>query len=447
MAIKERWAHGFCKFHGTPSDVVTRRITETCKNWQGAVAAQSGGVEDCAEETDECIVVLEATAVHSSAMAANIERALRRLSLGWGPLDNLASPSRSAEGRVHARSWVRSVRRRKEEVFQMTEAEAATISSLRLLESMPTDIAVCDMKNARTVLQQRNKSGGQDAVPTLKVWHSSKEKLPTLVASRILIVAERAEGTIALRRMQPCEAAVLMGVERDNRAKRKAWESALRRMGPRKMWECVTDAVDRHFADMLCGNLEQMLGGPPSGADGVVRYGALYAGGLDTMFQAVRRRWPAARYIVAAEKEKERWGYLKEAYQVETCVQEAKGATRGKQLTLLVVTPPCKPVSAAAIVQPERRLEQKRKAKEAMSEVLEAIVEAARESRPRAMLMEEVTGMFSHYKEVWEAVVTQLGSRLPEATWRHGAVDAATLGAPHSRKRLGWVATFTWGMV
>ena len=82
-------------------------------------------------------------------MARKIEKALRRLGLEWGPLDNMAHPARNTEGRVHARSWARSVRREKEEMLDITPDEVETVEKLKILESMPTNIAACNLDSVK----------------------------------------------------------------------------------------------------------------------------------------------------------------------------------------------------------------------------------------------------------------------------------------------------------
>ena len=82
-----------------------------------------------------------------------------------------------------------------------------------------------------------------------------------------------------------------------------------------------------------------------------LRYGAMFAGALDTVFEGGRRCGLALEYVAAAEMEEARRECLKEAYGIaeaglfETAEDMAKGFAA--PLDVLSATPSCKGLSSA----------------------------------------------------------------------------------------------------
>ena len=103
----------------------------------------------------------------------------------------------------------------------------------------------------------------------------------------------------------------------------------------------------------------------------------------------------------------------------------------------LLVTPPCKWLSAAPKLRRALAVKRARETRRRTRQDIATIKAAVTKFMPKVVVMEQTSGLRTHHWALYEEMQEALQD-LPYV-WRHSMVRAERLGAPHRRARLIWV--------
>ncbi len=313
----------------------------------------------------------------------------------------------------------------------------ALLAAWRMQEG--EQIVACSVERARKRMRDEFGVGGEDTAldslqqrDSLQLAVGQRSTLPTFTRGRPLWICGGAVGQG--RYMAASEAAGFMGIRRTD----AAWTEASKRFSEPELWDLVADSVDSHMADVLVANCLDMCELLPTRA---LRYGSIFSGALDPIFEAFRRAGAAVRYATLAESVPKRRASLASAHGVPPEGQRRDAhrlETLGEvALDVLTCTPSCRLKSVAAQVQARDRPARAARAKRQVVRDAATLARTAAATGAWLIIVENTAGLATHHPELlalWNSLLPG-----PPFVWRHGVVDARALGAVHGRRRLGWV--------
>ena len=237
----------------------------------------------------------------------------------------------------------------------------------------------------------------------------------------------------------PEEYAWWMGIHQHD----PGWSAARRILSSEALITAVALAVDARVADAAVRNAMEMLQEVGWAAvEGVAhKVISLYAGALDTLQVAVRRATGCTRCAAAAELDPERAKCLQVGFQIAddniyATAMELVDGHHG-ETDWLIVTPPCKWLSAAPKLRRALAVKRARETRRRTRQDIATVIAAVTKFRPKVVVMEQTSGLRTHHWLLYEEVQEALQD-LPYV-WRHSMARAERLGAPHRRARLIWV--------
>ena len=215
------------------------------------------------------------------------------------------------------------------------------------------------------------------------------------------------------------------------------WKAAVRVMTPSQLFKAAGDSTAMVFAVAVWRAALLRCSFSPEDAHDC---GSLYSGCFDTFLSAGRICGVPLQAAYAAESEDDRQEVLRAGGGYRTVYCDSLEAARAHRTQLLALfwTPECGPFSVKGNLGPAPRRIKRRKAVLAMKHNTHSLLVAVRSSMPIMILGEQVSGLLTHYKSAFSVLKEAMRS-VPYA-WFMAKVEAAQLGCPTYRERLGIIA-------
>ena len=209
----------------------------------------------------------------------------------------------------------------------------------------------------------------------------------------------------------------------------------------RHLAQAAGDAIALQVAISAVASAFSALGTEPRGP---LRYVSLYSGAFDVFLRALRwvqeRSWPRASVvpILAAEKRGSRRRLLQAEESYVHVVRSAARAAETElgEVDLLTASPECPPLSKGRLLGGASATVRHAKAKRAIRRFARVMTKAVRNMQPRVVIIEQVTGIATHYPGLLRMLLRRLRAADRAYAWMGRKVDAAEMGASHHRERL-----------
>lgn len=213
----------------------------------------------------------------------------------------------------------------------------------------------------------------------------------------------------------------------------------------RHLAQAAGDAIALQVAISAVASAFGALGTEPRGP---LRYVSLYSGAFDVFLRALRwvqeHSWPRASVvpIMAAERRSSRRRLLQAEESYVHVVRSAAraAATKLGEVDLLTASPECPPLSKGRLLGGASATVRQAKAKRAIRRFACVMTKAIRNMQPRVIIIEQVTGIATHYPGLLRMLMRKLRAADKAYAWMGRKVDAAEMGASHHRERLILVA-------
>ena len=430
----------------------------------------------CSEAVLEALDSVAAFTTKATTMPAAVSaicpvvRGVACPQLPW--LEPTASIRQDWSGRSWARACYAALERERTNMEAALDralqpTHAALSRALRLDEAeAPHRLLFCDMSRARTLWEQHlirtgqalGKKGARAIMASRRVSLELRAELklvqyaegattqrpkplPTLLASGFRRTCIGGPAASGVHYVGPGHVMAWMGLTAGGALATGVAAHAKACLKPRALMRAAGNSMALQAAAGAVASGFALLGAAPRGE---VRVVSLYAGAFDAFLRAMRwvqqRSWPHASVmpLLAAEAKANRRAVLRRTQRYVLVLKSAKKAAALKlqRVTVLTATPDCPAVSKARLQRKATGEDRGEHATNAMRRFTGVMIKAIVNMQPRLVLIEQVEGLATHYPHLLREFLKLMRAACPTYTWYADRRDAASMGAPHRRKRL-----------